>query len=550
MAGAARIVGAPLRHEARHDVEPRPDLLGGGLEQNGAVGLLERFGKEDRRLVDAGTRFRVQALDRNAERARFVEQCREKRLRRIRAQQRVTEHSRRNRLGTHTFLGRPRLRRLGEVEPFEFHPAHRREALFFRALQHAFQHLPRAQRKRLLLAVFLPHEVTQEERHVVIPRHMTMRTEIDARHRVGKALVPAGDLRVVVTDVLRIPAEHDVAKTEAAVGGRRELVLVHVLAAEDAVDVGDGHFDAGPRRLADRLDHFGGGERNGHPGLLLLSWTCLEPTGSFGPILADAARFRVRAAVARWHHGAMPPQPTSTHVPPHLSPAGSLAALHVGVALFGLAGLFGKWIAWDPVAIVLGRTAVAAMVLVFVVRYRKGALRLPALGMIPERRDPGRALGRVLHGDQGVDRRHRTPGLCELSDVRAAARARDAAHSRAARRDGRRPRWSRSDSCCWCPNSRGRATRCAASPRARHDIAAHYDLGDDLYATMLGPTMTYSCGYWRDAVTLTGARRTPSTRSSAASSASRRGSACSHRLRLGRIREVRRGEHHGSRWSA
>ena len=34
-------------------------------------------------------------------------------------------------------------------------------------------------------------------------------------------------------------------------------------------------------------------------------------------------------------------------------PAGSLAALHVAVALFGFAGLFGKWIAWDPAAIVL-----------------------------------------------------------------------------------------------------------------------------------------------------------------------------------------------------
>jgi drug/metabolite transporter (DMT)-like permease len=69
--------------------------------------------------------------------------------------------------------------------------------------------------------------------------------------------------------------------------------------------------------------------------------------------------------------------------PPHLSPAGSLVALHLGVALFGFAGLFGKWIAWDPVAIVLGRTTVAAIVLAVVVRYRKGALRLPVLRMIP-----------------------------------------------------------------------------------------------------------------------------------------------------------------------
>ena len=50
------------------------------------------------------------------------------------------------------------------------------------------------------------------------------------------------------------------------------------------------------------------------------------------------------------------------------------------MALFGFAGLFGKWIAWDSVAIVLGRTAIAALVLAFVVRYRKGELRLPAAG--------------------------------------------------------------------------------------------------------------------------------------------------------------------------
>jgi len=38
-------------------------------------------------------------------------------------------------------------------------------------------------------------------------------------------------------------------------------------------------------------------------------------------------------------------------------------ALHVAVALFGLAGLFGKWIDLSPLAIVLGRTVVAAVTL-------------------------------------------------------------------------------------------------------------------------------------------------------------------------------------------
>src|SRR4051812_11271586 len=37
---------------------------------------------------------------------------------------------------------------------------------------------------------------------------------------------------------------------------------------------------------------------------------------------------------------------------------------------------------------------------------------------------------------------------------------------------------------------------------ARQIAAAHYDLGNEFYEKMLGPTMTYSCGYWRDAKTL------------------------------------------------
>jgi drug/metabolite transporter (DMT)-like permease len=48
----------------------------------------------------------------------------------------------------------------------------------------------------------------------------------------------------------------------------------------------------------------------------------------------------------------------------------ALVALHAAVALFGFAGLFGKWLALSPVAIVLGRTAIAAVAL--------GILRLRA----------------------------------------------------------------------------------------------------------------------------------------------------------------------------
>jgi len=49
----------------------------------------------------------------------------------------------------------------------------------------------------------------------------------------------------------------------------------------------------------------------------------------------------------------------------------ALAALHVAVLLFGFAGLFGKWVSLPPVAIVLGRTLVAAAALAVLVAARR-----------------------------------------------------------------------------------------------------------------------------------------------------------------------------------
>jgi drug/metabolite transporter (DMT)-like permease len=54
----------------------------------------------------------------------------------------------------------------------------------------------------------------------------------------------------------------------------------------------------------------------------------------------------------------------------------ALAALHGAVLLFGFAGLFGKWLDLSPVAIVLGRTAVAAAAL-GILQLRVGQVRPP-----------------------------------------------------------------------------------------------------------------------------------------------------------------------------
>ena len=53
-----------------------------------------------------------------------------------------------------------------------------------------------------------------------------------------------------------------------------------------------------------------------------------------------------------------------------MSRASALVALHAAVALFGFAALFGRWVSLPPIAIVLGRTMVAAVALALVLAVR------------------------------------------------------------------------------------------------------------------------------------------------------------------------------------
>ncbi|HEY3178358.1 MAG TPA: DMT family transporter [Casimicrobiaceae bacterium] len=60
----------------------------------------------------------------------------------------------------------------------------------------------------------------------------------------------------------------------------------------------------------------------------------------------------------------------------------ALVALHVSVALFGFAALFGKWIALSPVDIVFGRTVVAAITLAIVLCGTKQTVGRPSGALI------------------------------------------------------------------------------------------------------------------------------------------------------------------------
>jgi len=80
------------------------------------------------------------------------------------------------------------------------------------------------------------------------------------------------------------------------------------------------------------------------------------------------------------------PGDAATSPPVTMTNTAALIALHVAVVLFGFAGLFGKWLALSPVAIVLGRTAIAAAAL-GILRVRAGErarfdVRLAANGVV------------------------------------------------------------------------------------------------------------------------------------------------------------------------
>ena len=78
--------------------------------------------------------------------------------------------------------------------------------------------------------------------------------------------------------------------------------------------------------------------------------------------------------------------------------------------------------------------------------------------------------------DRGDPGRRAQPGAASTA-LRRAARA-------GARAAAARPR---------------RCSRATRRARARRDIAAHYDLGNDLFELMLDPTMMYSCAVFERA---------------------------------------------------
>jgi cyclopropane-fatty-acyl-phospholipid synthase len=107
----------------------------------------------------------------------------------------------------------------------------------------------------------------------------------------------------------------------------------------------------------------------------------------------------------------------------------------------------------------------------------------------------------LLHGSRGMAEAY-MQGLWESSDLTAVVRV-------AARNARSLDEWRRRIAPARVPLQAARGIRARNTPaRSRHDIAAHYDLGNELFALMLDETMMYSSAYFpRRGMTLAQASR-------------------------------------------
>jgi cyclopropane-fatty-acyl-phospholipid synthase len=95
----------------------------------------------------------------------------------------------------------------------------------------------------------------------------------------------------------------------------------------------------------------------------------------------------------------------------------------------------------------------------------------------------------LLHGSRGMAEAY-MQGLWESSDLTAVVRV-------AARNARSLDEWRRRIAPARVPLQAARGIRARNTPaRSRHDIAAHYDLGNELFALMLDETMMYSSAYF------------------------------------------------------
>jgi hypothetical protein len=183
-AAAGQLRCIPLGHEAGHHAEALADLLGAGLEQDGAVGRFQRAAEGDGGLVDAGAGFGVQAFDGHAEGGHVVHQRVEEAALVGHAQQRIAEHARRDGLGPTPRLAAQLCGVSAKLNHSNSMPAIGAKPSFSGALEHALERLARAHR------VGLPSALTNSPRKKGTPPSQGTRRAVSRSMRASASGKP------------------------------------------------------------------------------------------------------------------------------------------------------------------------------------------------------------------------------------------------------------------------------------------------------------------------------------------------------------------------
>jgi hypothetical protein len=120
-----------------------------------------------------------------------------------------------------------------------------------RALQHAPQSAARADR------LGASGELAEKQHGLRLERNVAAGRRQHPHRGVGVRGMPAGELRVVVELIVRVPAEDDVAESEVLVECRQELVAAQILSPQDPVGVEDADLDVFDAALDQKVADFG-----------------------------------------------------------------------------------------------------------------------------------------------------------------------------------------------------------------------------------------------------------------------------------------------------
>ena len=228
--------------------------FGEGFEERSTVGHFDAFGDVERGFEYAGSGFGVEAFEWEvhfvAEVQEIVVELGVDGI----ADDGVSEESGGDRLHVAVAFFAHGVGVFFEEEEFEFECAVSGEAHIFGAVEYATQGGAGAD------DFSFAGEFSEHEQGVFFEGNFAGGFGEDANVGVGVGSVPAGECGFIVELIVAVPAEDDVAEAEAAVEGFEEFFVVHVFAAQDAVDIEHAGFDVFNLAGEDLLFEFGGVE--------------------------------------------------------------------------------------------------------------------------------------------------------------------------------------------------------------------------------------------------------------------------------------------------